>query len=64
MVEYYPKNNVRPVIAALIVGVAFIVGNEIFLFFSGVAVPRLIAIPLATIVGTLILIKMNSNEKK
>ena len=64
MVEYYPKNNVRPVIAALIVGVAFIVGNEIFLFFAGVAVPRLIVIPLATIVGTLILIKMNSNEKK
>jgi hypothetical protein len=64
MVEYYPKNNIRPVIAALIVGVTFIAGNEIFLFFAGVAVPRFIAIPLATIVGTLILIKMNSNEEK
>ena len=64
MVEYYPRNNVRPVIAALIVGAVFIVANEILLSVAGVAIPRFIAIPLVIIVGALILKKMNSNEKQ
>jgi hypothetical protein len=63
MVEYYPKNNVRPVIAALIVGAVFILANEILLSIVGVAIPRFIAIPLVIIVGALALTKMNSNKK-
>ncbi len=63
MVEYYPKNNFRPTIAAVIVGGAFILANEILRSVSGIGIPRYIGIPLALILGIIILVKMNPKEK-
>lgn len=63
MVEYYPKNNFRPIIAAAIVGGAFILTNEILRSVSGTGIPRSIGIPLALTLGVIILVKMNPKGK-
>jgi hypothetical protein len=64
MVEYYPKNNTRPVIAGFIVFALFLLLNEIIRLVFGVSIPRYIAIPLVIILGTIVLIKMNPRESK
>jgi hypothetical protein len=63
MVEYYPKNNVYPALVVFFAGAAFILANEILLYFVGVSVPRFIAIQLVFIVGAVLLTKMNSKKK-
>ncbi len=60
MVEFYPKNNFRPIVAAVIVGGVIILVNEILRSVSGISIPRPIGIPLALILGVVILVKMNS----
>jgi hypothetical protein len=64
MVEYYPKNNTRPVIVAIIVGALLIVLNESSRYLLGFNIPRYIAMPLVFVIGTGILLRINPKGQK
>ena len=62
MVEYYPKNNTRPTVVAILVAGILILGNEMLRSYIGINIPRVVAVPISTILGLIILVKANSKE--